>query len=369
MDKIKRFITCHVPVYACNFRCSYCYVGQHPNAYKNGIRKFCISPREIADFFSIDRTGGVCYFNLCAAGETFLHPELEDLVCELTERGHYVDVITNGVLTDKIRSLVNNLTINQRKHLFLKFSFHYLELKTKGLLDTYVSNVNWCRENNVSVSVEITPHDELIDYFDEIKTFSLQNFNALPHITVARNENTKEIKILSNKTNYEYYKIWRDFDSQLFNFKFSIFNQKRREFCYAGDWSLYVSLLTGDYYQCYGGNLLGNIKRINKPINFCAIGHCKQPHCWNGHAFLSLGTIPNLNTPTYRDLRDRRLKNCGGNWLEAEIADFFDSKLVESNREFPFFKKNLYLIWDFVCSPINRVYCKIKRLFNKNIHI
>ena len=40
-----------------------------------------------------------------------------------------------------------------------------------------------------------------------------------------------------------------------------------------------------------------------KPIRFEAIGcKCTQPHCYNGHAFLTLGDIPELNTPTYASL-------------------------------------------------------------------
>lgn len=50
---IKRFITCHVPVYACNFRCSYCYVGQHQNAYQDGIKQFISEPEAISRFFSV----------------------------------------------------------------------------------------------------------------------------------------------------------------------------------------------------------------------------------------------------------------------------------------------------------------------------
>ena len=85
---IKRFITCHVPVDYCNLRCSYCYL-DHICAKDGLIKELCCSPKKIGDFFSIDRTGGVCYFNLCGNGETMVHPQLCELVKELTSQGHY----------------------------------------------------------------------------------------------------------------------------------------------------------------------------------------------------------------------------------------------------------------------------------------
>ena len=363
-DKIKRFITVHIPVYSCNFRCSYCYVGQHHDAYTHGISDFFISPTIFANFFNVERTGGYCYFNLCAAGETLLHPQLIELVSLLTRQGHYVDIITNGVLSNKFETIEKVLDDFQKAHLFMKFSFHYLELKKLNLLEKFVENINLCKRNKISYTIEITPHDELIRYIDEVKEFSVEQFGALPHITVARNENTRGIEILSNLQRDEYYKVWSVFDSDMFNFKFSTFNVKRKEFCYAGEWSLYVSLLTGDYYQCYGGDLLGNLKNADKPINFRAIGRCRQPHCWNGHAFLTLGDIPSFDCITYRQLRNRTTLT-GENWLQKEISDFFDSKLNQANNEYSEIKKKRRVFISILMSFVSRVNSKILRFVRK----
>ena len=339
MDKIKRFITCHIPVYACNFRCSYCYVGQHQGAYKNGIKSlYTQNMDKIRSDLSISRLGGVCYFNLCGDGETMLHPQLIPLVYELTKEGHYCDVITNGVLSDKIEELIAILDENQRKHLFLKFSFHYLQLKERNLLETFVSNVNKAKRAGVSFTVEITPHDELIPYIDEIKNVSLKNFGVLPHITVARNEATKKIELLSKYSRENYKNIWSVFDSELFDFKFSIFNERRCEFCYAGQNSLYVNLENGDYYQCYEGDWLGNIGN-DKKLKFRPIGKCRLPHCFNGHAFLAFGDIPELNTPTYAEERDRVCKY-GTAFLQPECRAFFSTKTSDDNKQYSNKEKN-----------------------------
>lgn len=336
MDKISKFITCLVPVHACNFRCSYCYLSHHvnKNVYGGGIKPFAKQPNEIVAFFSQERLGGSCYFNLCAAGETMMHPELIAFVSELTNEGHYADIVTNGTLTKKFDELIEKLSVEQRKHLFIKFSFHYLELKTRNMMDKFLSNVKKIKDAGISYTIEITPHDELVPFIDEIKEFSMREFGALPHITVARDEGTDEILLLTAYSREEYKRIWSQFESELFNFKLSIFNQDRTcDFCYAGLWSLAVDLETGLYRQCYGGDILGSFTDINKSIRFRAIGKCRQPHCFNGHAFLACGVIPELETLTYVEERDRKMIS-GDHWFTSETASFFSTKLSESNKEF-----------------------------------
>lgn len=356
MDKIKKIITCLVPVHACNFRCSYCYLSHHPkdNAYGHGIKNFVESPERIANFFSIERTGGISYFNLCAAGETMLHPQIIELVSELTKKGHYVDIVTNGTISKAIDNLTIQLNDEQKKHLFIKLSFHYLELISKKMMDKYIDNVNKIKQNGISYTIEITPHDELIPYIDEIKEFSMNHFGAWPHITVGRNEGTKEIELLTKLSREEYYKTWSVFDSPLFDFKFSIFNEKRCEFCYAGLWSISVNLEDGYYNQCYRGERLGNIKNLEDEIKLLPIGECREPHCFNGHMFLAFGDIPGIGDQfVYADERDR-IDEKGCHWLQKEVIDFFSTKLYDSNEELSFQEKKQVM-------TKNRVYYNILR--------
>lgn len=328
---IKRFITCHVPVSACNFQCHYCYISQLKLNDKK-IIPFCMPAKELAKKLSPERLGGYCYFNLCGNGETTLHPELCDFVSELTAQGHFVDIITNGTITQKFEELIDRLTPEQQNHFFVKFSFHYLELMRTNKMQSFIDNVNRIRKSEISYSIEITPNDELVPYIEDIKELSIREFGALPHFTVARNEATKDIILLTKYTREEYKNIWSQFNSDLFDFKFSIFNQKRTEFCYAGDWSLEIDLASGIYKQCYCGEVLGNLKN-NAPIHFKAIGKCLEPHCFNGHAFLAFGDIPELKTPTYCMERDRVMDN-GEHWLKEECQEFFSSKLKDNNSEY-----------------------------------
>ena len=366
MDKIKRFVTCLIPVHACNFRCQYCYLSHHvdKDVYGGGIRPFGALPKDIVSYFSIKRMGGPCYFNLCAPGETMMHPKLIEFVSELTKEGHYADIITNGTLTKKFDELIASLDGTQRKHLFIKFSFHYLELQKKNKMESFLEDVDKIRKSGISYSIEITPHDELVPYIDEIKIFSLEHFGALPHITVARNEGTKEIALLTKYSRDQYKEIWSTFDSALFDFKFSIFNVKRKEFCYAGLWSLAVDIETGIYRQCYGGDELGNFKDKDASIKFRPIGKCRQPHCFNGHAFLGTGDIPELATPTYTDERDR-VTSDGAHWFSKEERDFFSTKLVDSNATFTDIqKRKQYVINNCMyCLNLGKRACrKMKRI-------
>lgn len=329
MNGIKRFITCHIPVSACNFKCMYCYIGQIQEN-KGEIVDFAASPSKIAAKLSPERLGGFCYFNLCGNGETMMHPQLIDFVYELTGMGHYVDIITNGTLTNKFDKLLERLDSDRQSHLFVKFSFHYLELKRTGLVSKFLENVNKIKKSDISYTIELTPHDELISYIDEIKSYSLENFGALPHITVARNEATENIELLTKLSKDDYKKTWEQFDSSLFDFKFEIFDKKRYEFCYAGLWSLEIELSTGDYYQCYRGKKLGNLLN-DEPMKFIPIGLCNLPHCFNGHAFLAYGDIPELCTPTYKDERDRVVED-GTHWLKDDCQTFFSTKLYDNNE-------------------------------------
>ena len=334
MDKIKRFIACAVPTEACNLRCSYCYLTCKDNAYNGKISKFIYPVEKMIQALSVERLGGICYFNMCAAGETTLQKDLFPLIKGLINNGHYCDIITNGTIAQKIDELILMLSDNEKSHLFLKFSFHYLQLLERNLLNIFVENVQKVKKAGISFTIEITPHDELIPYIDEIKNFSLENFGALPHISVARNEATEDIELLTKLSREDYKKTWSVFDSSFFNFKFSIFNRKIEEFCYAGQNSLYLDLRTGEYKSCYCGDILGNLfENFSKPIKFCPIGKCNLAHCFNGHAFIAwAGNVPDLNLPipTYAEERNR-VCNDGTEWLTVSCKEFFSSRADEQN--------------------------------------
>ena len=324
MSRINRFIECHIPITRCNLRCHYCYITKEQK-YDDIMPVFPHSPKEIANKLSKKKMGGSCMMNICGAGETMLPKEITDIVYFFLKEGHYVTIVTNGLISNRI----NEICSFPKKYLnrvFFKISFHYFELIRLKLLEVFFNNVKTIKKNKTSFAVEITPCDELIPYIDEIKCISLKELGALPHITIARDETKEEIPILSKYSNAEFYDIWKVFDSKMLDFKISVYGQKREEFCNAGLKSFCVNLSTGDASQCYYGDYIGNIFN-DKKINFKPVGkNCKLPHCFNAHSFLLWGVIKDFTNLTYTDIRNRICMD-GSEWLTHEIKKIMQTKL------------------------------------------
>ena len=339
MDKIKRYIECHVPVTTCTLRCSYCYITQH-RLFEGPLPEFRYSPEHVRKALSKERLGGVCLINLCGAGETLLAKEVVEYARAFLEEGHYVMIVTNGTISKRFDDIAS-FPAHLKKHLFFKFSYHYLEFKQRGLFDVFFNNIRKVRDAGCSFTLELTPSDDMVPYIDEIKQRAIAELGAPNHVTIARDERTKNrLPMLTQLSRQNYIDTWKTFDSALFDYKLTIFGHKRREFCYAGDWSFCVNLATGKMKQCYRTYYRADIFRdITKPIPFRAIGNCcKEHHCYNGHSLIVLGDIPSQSTPTYAQLRNRQSLG-GSEWLRPEMKSFMSTRLKESNTEYTLWKK------------------------------
>lgn len=334
MEKLKRFIDIYVPVTTCTLRCHYCYITHH-RLFDGPLPKFKISPDDFGKALSHDRLGGVCMLNLCGGGETLLPPNMPSYIKALLKEGHYVMVVTNATV-DRAFDEIERFPKEYLERLFFKFSYHYLELKKKGLLNRFFNNIRRMRDAGASFTLEATPSDELIPYIDEMKNVAIQEVGACNHVTVARDEhNMSKLPILTKMSRDDYYNTWSSFNSEFFEYKFSVFQEKRTEFCYAGDWTLWLDMGTGILHQCYCSLFSQDIFcNLEKPIVFKAIGHhCQQPHCYNAHAFLTFGAIPQHQSPTYATIRNRICID-GTEWLKPRMKDFMSQKLVQNNEEY-----------------------------------
>lgn len=357
-----------IPMSICNLRCHYCYLAQRDEHYQGIQPPMKYTPEEVAYALRPERIGGLAFMNFCADGETLLVKDLDKYIRKLVEEGHYAEIVTNMTITpmlNKILSWPKDLL----KHVEFKCSFHYLELKKRGLLDVFATNVKDAWNAGASASVEVTPSDELIPYIDELKNFSLENFGALPHLTIARDDRTNGIDYLTELPIDEYDKIWSQFNSDFWKFKKTIFGIKRKEFCYAGMWGLYIDLTTGDCNRCYYSPVFANVfdspdsKFPESPIVRCPIAHC-----YNGHAYLTLGYIPSLNSPGFGDLRNR-IRVDRTEWLQPELKDFFNSKLIQENQRFSLLKENTLKInsnVNWICrKAYSRMPQSLKNIFHK----
>ncbi|MBQ2835558.1 MAG: radical SAM protein [Clostridia bacterium] len=340
MEKIKRFLECLVPVTACNLRCEYCYVMQEGRR-TDEIPKFRYSPEHIGKALNKKRLGGTSYISICGAGETLIPKEMPKIIEEILKQGHYVNVTTNGTLTQRFKE-ITSIPKDLLKRLHFAFSLHYIELNKTNNLDVFFDNVKMVKNAGCSFLVQLNLYDEYILLIDEIKDKCFNEIGAFPQIAATRKEQLSEqdmkIQLHTNLQNEEYVKQGQKFESPLFDFTMKNFLVKRKEFCYAGDWSLLLNLQTGDIRKCYAEPEHQNIyEDIEKPISFGAIGNnCKCRYCVNSSHFMSLGIVPEIETPTYANLRDRE----EAKWYNDEMKIFLDSKLNESNKEYSKLKKN-----------------------------
>lgn len=359
MIKIKRFFECLIPITACNLKCSYCYVIQRNNR-KNKFADMKYTPEEIGRALNKKRLGGTCYFSICGAGETTLQKDLENIVYVLLKEGHYVNITTNGTVTKRIHDIIDK-NKKYTKQLNFSFSYHYIELKNKNLLDTFFKNINYVKQNGCSFVLQLNLCDEYIPYLEEIKNSSLKNVGALPQIAATRKEDGDQLRkteLLTELSNQEYRKIGDTFKSPLFEFTMENFNVKRKEFCYAGDWAGILDLSTGRLRRCYCSFVFQDIfKNPNEKIRFLAIGNkCGSSFCMNSSHFMSLGVIPEIETPTYAELRNRK----EANWYSKEMEEFLSGKLKDNNKKYSMLKKAFSNMVGIADNLIRIVYQKKK---------
>lgn len=329
-ELIKRFIDCNVPTQVCNLKCPYCYVGQVGD-FSGKIRPIEYTPAEVRTALSKKRMGGIIFINFCGTGETLLGDDILPIIHEVLKEGHYVQIVTNGTISKRFDELIG-WDEELLSRLLIKFSYHYSEFVRLNLLDVFFDNVTRVRKAGCSVSVEITPCDEMVPYIDEMKEECLKRTGASPHVTVARNNTSSKLKMLTEYSENDYSNIWGKFDSELFDLKMKLYGEKRNEYCYGGEWTFYLNLSNGDLRQCYKGEIIDNIfVDITRPICFKPIGRgCQESYCYNGHAWMTLGCIPGIDIPTYADVRNR-IADDGSEWLTKRARAFFSHKLEENN--------------------------------------
>lgn len=339
MNKITKFVLLTVPIQHCNLKCDYCYISRVKD-WNEGNVKFNYSVDYMVACLTKERLGGTALINITGGGETLIPKEVPQIMHGLLKEGHYLEVVTNGTLTQRFDEIAQfERALLER--LEFKFSFHYRELKKRGLLDTYVSNVKKMRDAGCSFTIECMPYDSLIEDIDEIKAFALEKFGALPQFTVGRDDMNKR-KLLTKYSDEEYKKIWGQMQSTMFEYKMRIYDERPKTFCYAGLWSLYVDLRTGNAQSCYGQPVTQNIfKDIDRKIKYAPVGNCcTMPYCLNGHAFLALGMQPKFTGPSYFEIRNRICSD-GTQWFSNTCEEAFSEKLYDNNKEMSVVQKIL----------------------------
>lgn len=333
-DKLKGFIEVLIPITLCNLKCHYCYVIQRDNR-TNDPGTVGHTPNEIRRALSKESLGGQFYISLCGAGETMLVKNLGEIVKNLLEEGHYVNVTTNGTITKAFDEFFRIIPEKLLPHLNFSFSFHYLELLRLKQMDKFWDNISKVRTNGCSFVLQINLCDEYMPYWDEIKKLSIEKIGAPPQVAATRKEHNLEndVELYTSLSREDYEKKGDEFQSPLFKFTMKNFMVKRKEFCYAGKWSFVLNLQTGIMRPCYCSlshiniyKQLGGVKNVFQPVG----RHCQSPFCMNSSHFIALGSVPECSdAPTYAELRNRITPN--GEWYSSEFKQFVSQKLYENN--------------------------------------
>ncbi len=326
VEEMQKYIGLTIPENICNLDCVYCYLSVNPNRrFENIGRKNPHLPLFIRRQLRRDVLGGSCLIGLTGSGETLLADKFSDVCTELLKEGHYLHIVTNGTPVDKIKEVIDQAGI-YAKHIIFKLSFHYLQLVKKGLLNNFVESVKFIEQSEASLTIEIMPHDELIPYIPEVLKFSKENFGALPHLTIGRNENDN-MKLLTNQSFAEYYDTWKIFDSSMFNMRMKLYYTKGSN-CKAGPLSFFVDLYTGRIDRCVFYENIGNLyldgiqnTRLDEVGDSCPLNSC-----YNCHIYAPLGILPMKDVPTYYTIRDR-IKEDGTHWIKEDMRRFLDIKL------------------------------------------
>jgi len=362
--KPKKMILCFIPNNKCNFKCDYCFLSQIPEWIRHE-ESFFYSVEHIAKCLSSKRLGGSSLINITGEGETLLQPGIVDLCRLLLVEGHYIELVTNLTIVKVVDDFMQ-MPRDLLNHLEFKVSFHYNELKRLNLIERFFENIKKIRNAGCSFTLELMPYDELVPEIDKIISLCEEKVGAKCQVTVGRSDDKTTRGLLSNFPVEKYKQQWGKFESTMFNLKMELLNVKRKEFCYAGDWTLYVNLYSGEASSCYGQPYKQNIfKDPEKPIHFHAVGcHCLEPYCINGHAHIAMGVIPQYECGTYADIRNRTCID-GSQWFSDNCYNFFNSKLIETNKEYSKTKK-IYsnILWYFInaCYVIKHPRKLLKRM-------
>lgn len=335
MDKLKGFVECLVPVSKCNLHCSYCYVVQQGRR-NNVTDEFFCSPEEIGTAFCEKRWNGKLLVSLCGYGETMFCKELPDIVYYILKQGHYVNITNNGTVDRGIDETLEK-SKDMLERLCFSFSLHYIELKKRDWLEKFSNNVRKVHDVGCSYLIQLNLSDEYIECLDEIKEYCMREFGAFPQIALTRRQENG-FQIFSEYSDADYIKFGKSFNSPLFDMTCNNFKVKRREFCYAGNWTYTLNLATGDLRSCYICPPFYNIydNPYEKVKKLTVGNNCREGYCINSSHFMSLGVIPEINCPSYVDLRDRN-----GQWYTPQMRVFLGQKLYNNNRQYCKFERIL----------------------------
>lgn len=255
MEKIVKRINATIQTTGCNLKCEYCFLAQAHYGNKGIIKSLQYPLQTILAACSKERLGGQCAIQLMGDGETLLPDDVVELILGLLKEGHYVRVVNNGTLSNRIHELIKSAesdgTIDR---LSMMFSLHFLELEKRNLLKVFTENINYVKKSGCSFEISLVACDEYIEKAERINQFCEQELGGvIPWVLPADKYDTSAnyVGVFSKYDEHTYLEnIKRAFPSFQREFVQEKKDMDNHKFCYAGDWFFYLDFTTGRYSQC-----------------------------------------------------------------------------------------------------------------------
>lgn len=327
--KLKRVIFLQIPTNFCNMRCEYCYLIQKDDVLRYGERtRYPHRPEFLAAAMSRKRLGGMAYIDITTTGETLLYGDVVELTRLFLIEGHVVSITTNGTVSKVIDRLLE-LPDDLKERLFIRCSFHYLELKRLNMLDEFFENVRKIRNSAASVTVMMVASDVYLPYKEEIKSWFMSRLGALPQLDFVR-ESTKEDYTLDSDKNLDnYIKVWDDFQSKKFEHRKYYFGRHIHEFCHAGNKCFLLNIFTGEVSPCPQMPAFTNaFTDISKEIELKSVGQkCPCEWCIYSIMWANFGAI---DTPWHGQGYAETLNRIdaeGNSWIKPKLYSVLNMEI------------------------------------------
>jgi MoaA/NifB/PqqE/SkfB family radical SAM enzyme len=143
----------------CNLRCEYCRFDHLVKAVPAGDAKCLIE--------TMDKTGLIFNVAVCGNGETFLVPNIIEILQALTKK-HYVSLVSNLSLR-KVGEFCEK--IDPKKVIDITASLHIKELERTGLTDLFIENYLLCEKKGFKIRAQEVAHPNLLGEVDKYKRF------------------------------------------------------------------------------------------------------------------------------------------------------------------------------------------------------
>jgi MoaA/NifB/PqqE/SkfB family radical SAM enzyme len=155
----------------CNKNCVFCY-NEKNNVHTIKFNQMKKIYNNLKDHI-LEKT----YITL-SGGEPTIHPELFKIMCFLKNKGHYIRIITNGLLLNK--KIINELILHNLNEIQISISEYDLNNK-KYMTNIYKKIQNVCKYkayfNNININYIISENVDL-DFINKLINIGVKNINV-----------------------------------------------------------------------------------------------------------------------------------------------------------------------------------------------